>query len=147
MWQILKQHLKRWVGKLKLGQKCLPNDQWPNQISSQMTEKSVWNDHSKVCVRFVCRVKNVSARWPTKLTQLLHFCQEEWEKLSESYCLVQRPATPANEGWCSTTFRCVPGPPDHSQMAELPSCYAILFSTSLLMAWIFDTGVLMLRQM
>ena len=96
---ILKQHLKTSVRKLKLGRKWvlqMDNDpkhtskvvakwlkdnkvkvmEWPSQSPDLNPIEHLWSELKK-CVR---------ARRPTNLTQLHHLCQEEWAKIDPTYC-------------------------------------------------------------
>ena len=92
---ILKQHLKTSVRKLKLGHKWvfqMDNDpkhtskvvakwlkkvlEWPSQSHDLNPIEHLWAE-LKRCVR---------ARRPTNLTQLHQLCQEEWAKIPPTYC-------------------------------------------------------------
>ncbi|CDQ96643.1 unnamed protein product [Oncorhynchus mykiss] len=96
---ILKQHLKTSVRKLKLGRKWvfqMDNDpkhtskvvekwlkdnkvkvlEWPSQSPDLHPIEHLWAELKK-CVR---------ARRPTSLTQLPQLCQEEWAKIHPTYC-------------------------------------------------------------
>uniref|UniRef100_A0AAZ3NXP4 Tc1-like transposase DDE domain-containing protein n=1 Tax=Oncorhynchus tshawytscha TaxID=74940 RepID=A0AAZ3NXP4_ONCTS len=96
---ILKQHLKTSVRKLKLGRKWvfqMDNDpkhtskvvakwlkenkvkilDWPSQSPDFNPIENLWADLKK----------HVRARRPTNLTQLHQLCQEEWAKIHPTYC-------------------------------------------------------------
>jgi transposase len=78
---ILKQHLKTSVRKLKLWQNGVRTDkvkvlEWPSQSPDLNTIESLWAELKK-CVR---------ARRPTNLIQLHQHCQEEWAKIHPTYC-------------------------------------------------------------
>jgi hypothetical protein len=96
---ILKQHLKTSVRKLKLGRiwvfqmdndakhtfkvvaKCLKDNNvkvfdWPSQSPDLNPIKHLWAELKK----------SVRARRPTNLTQLHQLCQEEWAKIHPTYC-------------------------------------------------------------
>uniref|UniRef100_A0A8L0DSZ3 Tc1-like transposase DDE domain-containing protein n=1 Tax=Oncorhynchus mykiss TaxID=8022 RepID=A0A8L0DSZ3_ONCMY len=96
---ILKQHLKTSVRKLKLGHKWvfqMDNDpkhtskvvvkwlkdkkvkllEWPSQSPDLNPIDNLWTELKK-CAR---------ARRPTNLTQLHQLCQEEWAKIHPTYC-------------------------------------------------------------
>ena len=95
---ILKQHLKTSVRKLKLGRKWffqIDNDpkhtskivakrlkdkkvkvlKWPSQSPDLNPQDNLWAELKK-CVR---------ARRPTNLTQLHQLCQEEWAKIHPTF--------------------------------------------------------------
>ena len=96
---ILKQHLKTSVRKLKLGHKWvfqMDNDpkhtskvgakwlkeskvkvlEWPSQSPNLNPLENLWVELKK----------RVQARRPTNLTQLHQLCQEEWAKIHPTYC-------------------------------------------------------------
>jgi hypothetical protein len=84
---ILMQHLKTSVRKLKLGRKWvlqMDNDpkhtskvvaKWPSQSPDLNPIEHLWAELTK-CVR---------ARRPTNLTQLHQLCHEEWAKIHPIY--------------------------------------------------------------
>jgi hypothetical protein len=96
---ILKQHLKTSVWKLKLGRKwvfqmdndpkntskdvakCLKDNkfkvlEWQSQSPDLNPIENVWAQLKKL----------VRARRPTNLTRLHQLCQEEWAKIHQTYC-------------------------------------------------------------
>ena len=96
---ILKQHVKTSVRKLKLGRKWvfqMDNDpkntskvvakwlmdkkvkvlEWPSQSHDLNPIESLWSELKK----------HLRARRPTHLTQLHQFFQEEWAKIHPTYC-------------------------------------------------------------
>ena len=96
---ILKQHLKTSVRKLKLGRKWVfqmdndPNHtskvvakwlkenkvkilEWPSQSPDLNSIVNLWAELKK----------HVVARRPTNLTQLHQLCQEQWAKIHPTYC-------------------------------------------------------------
>uniref|UniRef100_A0AAZ3S676 Tc1-like transposase DDE domain-containing protein n=1 Tax=Oncorhynchus tshawytscha TaxID=74940 RepID=A0AAZ3S676_ONCTS len=93
---ILTQHLKTSVRKLKLGHKWvfqIDNDpkhtskvvakwlkvkvlEWPSQSPDLNPIEHLWAKLKK----------RVRARRPTNLTQLHQLCQEEWSKIHPTYC-------------------------------------------------------------
>ena len=88
---ILKQHLKTSVRKLKLGRKWvfqMDNDSsilsklWQNGLRT--TKSRYWSGHHKALNPiedlWAELKKHVQARMPTNLTQLHQLCQEEWAK-------------------------------------------------------------------
>jgi transposase len=95
---ILKQHLKTSVRKLKLGRKCvfqMDNDpthtskvvakwlkvnnvkvlEWPSQSPDLNPVEDLWSDLKNI----------VRARRPTNLIQLHQLFQEEWAKINPTY--------------------------------------------------------------
>ena len=96
---ILKQHLKTSVMKLKLGRKWVFQMDNDHQHTSKVVEK--WLKDNKVKVfewpsqstdlnpienlRAELK-KHVRARRPTNLTLLHQLCQEEWDKIHPTYC-------------------------------------------------------------
>ena len=96
---ILKQHLKTSVRKLKLGRKCvfqMDNDpkhtskvvakwlkdnrvkilEWPSQSPDLNSIKHLWAELKK----------RVLVRRSTNLTQFHQLCQGEWAKIHPTYC-------------------------------------------------------------
>jgi transposase len=96
---ILEQHLKKSVRKLKLGGKWvfqMDNDpkhtsrvvakwlkdnkvkvlEWPSQSPDHYPIEHLWAELKK----------RVPTRRPTNLTQLHHLCLEEWAKIHPTYC-------------------------------------------------------------
>ena len=96
---VLKQHLKTSVRKLKLGRKWvfqMDNDtkhtskvvakwlmdnkvkvlEWPSQSPDFNPIENLWAELKK----------RVRAKRPTNLTQLHQLCQEEWAKIHQTYC-------------------------------------------------------------
>jgi hypothetical protein len=96
---ILKQHLKTSVRKLKLGRKWVfQMDNDPKHTSKVVAK---WLQDSKVKVlEWPSQIpdlspienmraeqkKHVSAKRPTNLTQLHQLCQEEWAKIHQTCC-------------------------------------------------------------
>ena len=97
---ILKQHLKTSVRKLKLGRKWVfQMDNDPKHTSKGVVSKSPkdnkvkvleWSSQSPDLNRiehlWAELKKCVRARRPTNLTQLHQLCQEEWAKIHPTYC-------------------------------------------------------------
>ena len=96
---ILKQHLKTSVRKLKLGRKWVFQMDNDPKHTSEVVAK--WLQDSKVKVlewpspspdlnpidnMRAEQKKHVSAKRPTNLTQLHQLCQEEWAKIHQTYC-------------------------------------------------------------
>ena len=82
---ILKQHLKTSVRKLKLGQKWVfQMDNDPKHTSKVVATKSMyWSGHQSPDLNPIENLlvelkKHVRARRPTNLTQVHQLCQEEW---------------------------------------------------------------------
>ena len=96
---ILKQHFKSSVRKLKLGRKWvfqMDNDpkhtskvvtkwlkdnkvmvlEWPSKSPDLNSIEELWSELKK----------HVRARRPTNLTQLHQLCQEKWAKIHPTYC-------------------------------------------------------------
>ena len=96
---ILKQHLKTSVRKLKLGRKWVfQMDKNPKHTSKVVAK---WRKDNKVKVLewpspsldlnpvenlWAELKKRVQARRPTNLTPLHQLCQEEWAKIHPTYC-------------------------------------------------------------
>ena len=91
---ILKQHLKTSVRKLKLGRKWVFQTDNDPKHTTKVVAKWLKDDKAKLLewpsqrpdlnpIENVCAElkKRVRARRPTNLTQLLQLCQEEWDKI------------------------------------------------------------------
>uniref|UniRef100_A0AAZ3R7K7 Tc1-like transposase DDE domain-containing protein n=1 Tax=Oncorhynchus tshawytscha TaxID=74940 RepID=A0AAZ3R7K7_ONCTS len=97
---ILKQHLKTSVRKLKLGCKWIfQMDNDPKHASKVVAKwlkdnkvSRYWNGHQKALTSILKKILwaelklHVRPRRPTNLTQLHQLCQEEWAKIHPSYC-------------------------------------------------------------
>ena len=93
---ILKQHLRTSVRKLKLGRKWvfqMDNDLayhpklWQNGLRT--TKSRYWSGHHKALTiehLWAELKKRVRAMRPTNLTQLHQLCQEQWSKIHPTYC-------------------------------------------------------------
>jgi hypothetical protein len=94
---ILKQHLKISVGKLKLGHK------WVFQMDTDPKQTELWQNGLRITVKVLewssqspdlnpienVRAelkKRVQARRPINLTPLHQLCQQEWAKIHPTYC-------------------------------------------------------------
>jgi hypothetical protein len=96
---ILKQHLKTSVRKLKFGRKLVFQMDNDPKHTSKVVAKRLKDTNAKVLewpsqspnlnpIKNVCAElkKRVRARRLTNLTQLHELCQEEWDKIHPTYC-------------------------------------------------------------
>ena len=86
---ILKQHLKTIVRKLKLGRKWvfqMDNDHKHTSKVKVLEGPSQSHDLNPIENVLAELKKRVRERRPTNLTQLHQLCQEEWYKIHPTYC-------------------------------------------------------------
>ena len=80
---ILKQHLKTSVRKLKLGRKWVFQMDNDPKYTSKVLE---WPSQSRDLKLWAELKKRVRARRPINLPQLHQLCQEKWAKIHPIYC-------------------------------------------------------------